>query len=82
MSGSFCFIVSAPRWVKSKYTKSLLGPAPFPSLISVAIALDTMSLGAKSLIDGAYLSINLSPSLFLKIPPSPLAASESKIPSL
>jgi len=36
------------------------------------MALLTTSLDAKSLADGAYLNMNLSPKLFLKTPPSPL----------
>jgi len=44
------------------------------------IALDTMSLGARSFIFGAYLSMNLSPLAFLRIPPSPLEASVIRMP--
>ena len=34
------------------------------------LALDTISLDAKSIADGAYRSMHRSPSLFLKMPPS------------
>jgi hypothetical protein len=37
----------------------------------MVIALETTSLDARSLAEGAYLSINLSPSEFFNIPPSP-----------
>jgi hypothetical protein len=58
----------------------LFGPTPLPSKISIVIALETTSLDAKSLAYGAYLSINLSPNEFLKIPPSPLHPSVIKHP--
>lgn len=46
-------------------------PTPRPSRISMVIDLDTTSLEARSFAVGAYRSINRSPSLFLRIPPSP-----------
>lgn len=41
--------------------------------------LDTTSLEARSLADGAYRSMNLSPSLFLRMPPSPRDPSHVKM---
>ena len=52
-----------------------------PSLISTVSALDTTSLLAKSFKEGAYLSINLSPSLLIKNPPSPRLPSVIKHPA-
>jgi len=46
-------------------------PTPLPARISSVIDLETTSRDAKSFAVGAYRSINLSPSLFLKMPPSP-----------
>lgn len=46
-------------------------PTPRPSRISIVMDLDTTSLEARSFAVGAYRSINRSPSLFLRIPPSP-----------
>jgi hypothetical protein len=46
-------------------------PTPRPSLISIVIDLETTSREARSFAVGAYLSMKRSPSLFLRIPPSP-----------
>jgi hypothetical protein len=46
-------------------------PTPRPSLISIVIDLETTSREARSFAVGAYRSMKRSPSLFLRIPPSP-----------
>ena len=56
-------------------------PQPLFSNISCVILLETTSLLAKSCAEGAYLVINLSPSLLTKNPPSPLHPSVSKQPA-
>ena len=60
---------------------SLFGPTPLPLLISIVMDLDTTSLLARSLAVGAYLSINLSPSEFVRYPPSPLDPSVIRTPA-
>ncbi len=47
-------------------------PTPRPSRISMVMDRETTSREARSLAVGAYLSINLSPSLLRNMPPSPL----------
>ena len=79
-SGSFALITSSPRCVRSMCTESLFGPTPLPSITSFVMALLTTSLEASSIFSGAYLAINLSPRLLYSSPPSPLAASEIRIP--
>ncbi len=50
-------------------------------LISIVMERETTSREAKSFADGAYLSMNLSPSLLRRIPPSPLQPSVIKHPA-
>lgn len=88
--GSLSWSRAAGRCSKCKWIWSFLGPTleikeyfwiyPLPSKISLTMALETTSLEAKSFAVGAYLSINLSPSEFLRIPPSPLQPSVIKHP--
>ena len=52
-----------------------------PSRISIVIDLDTTSLEARSLAVGAYLSMNRSPSLLIRYPPSPRQPSVIKQPA-
>ena len=52
-----------------------------PSLSSSVIDLDTTSLEARSLAVGAYLSMNLSPALLSRYPPSPLDPSVIRHPA-
>ena len=53
MPGSRFMMVAGSRWVMSSSTKSLFGPQPRPSLISVTMARDTTSREARSLALGA-----------------------------
>ena len=69
------------RTEDGKIYQRAFGPTPRPSFISIVIDLETTSLLAKSLALGAYLSINLSPSLFIKNPPSPLHPSVNNTPA-
>ena len=59
----------------------MFGPTPRPSLISIVMARLTTSRDAKSLAEGAYLSMKRSPSELVKNPPSPRTPSVIKQPA-
>ncbi len=64
ISGRRWLIFAAPRCVRSSQTWARPSSrwTPRPSRISVIMERETMSRGASSIMDGAYRSMNRSPS--------------------